>query len=711
MPATNIKITAQDKTKSAFNSVKKSVSGLNASVLSLKTALGGIGLALGARAFVNFAKASLDTADALGKTAARLGLTTTELQTLRFAAEQSGMQTTTLDMAMQRFTRRLSEAANGTGVLKDTFKELGIDIKNADGSLKSADSLLSEVADSMSKIPSQGERVRLAFAMFDSEGVKMVNMLQNGAKELDNTRNELVSLGGVLGGKFISDAQVANDAINKLSKTTGVIMMNAMAGIAPFIIKASEAILALIAAAKEHPIIGQMTAAVVGLSGAFAIFAIAGGPITLAIAGVVALTVGMVELHSEMNKTEASIKKMGLAELHKKYKALDVILADLAVSQEKMVEFGVDPGLADESIAKLKKEQEIILSSIQALKKKAIVQKKLAESQDLIKTISEHQKLLEIGEKQREQLKGIIALENARADVLEQIAQGAASAKELKATQEALDAKKNAIQEYKNYAISRMDDIANRQREQDKENADRRNKELADSQSAKDTLAEMAMTSGEVELERLRTAHEAKNALIQTAFANETEGDAKLKENLKASDEAYDKAVIGLHMARAGALATMASNTAKALNDQGLISFDAMRGLAIAEATINSYVAATKAWAQGGIFGAVSAGIVLAAGFAQVYKIAHTEPPKREFGGPVSKGRSFMVGERGPELFTPNQSGNITANNKLSGPTNINFNIQANDAAGFDQLLHARRGMIVSMINRAMHERGRRGLI
>ena len=209
MPTTNIKITAQDKTKSAFNSVKKSVSGLNASVLSLKTALGGIGLALGARAFVNFAKASLDTADALGKTAARLGLTTTELQTLRFAAEQSGMQTTTLDMAMQRFTRRLSEAANGTGVLKDTFKELGIDIKNADGSLKSADSLLSEVADSMSKIPSQGERVRLAFAMFDSEGVKMVNMLQGGAKELDNTRNELVSLGGVLGGKFISDAQVA----------------------------------------------------------------------------------------------------------------------------------------------------------------------------------------------------------------------------------------------------------------------------------------------------------------------------------------------------------------------------------------------------------------------------------------------------------------------------------------------------------------------
>jgi hypothetical protein len=40
------------------------------------------------------------------------------------------------------------------------------------------------------------------------------------------------------------------------------------------------------------------------------------------------------------------------------------------------------------------------------------------------------------------------------------------------------------------------------------------------------------------------------------------------------------------------------------------------------------------------------------------------EPDAREFGGPVIKDKSYLVGERGPELFTPTGSGNITNNNK-----------------------------------------------
>jgi hypothetical protein len=43
-------------------------------------------------------------------------------------------------------------------------------------------------------------------------------------------------------------------------------------------------------------------------------------------------------------------------------------------------------------------------------------------------------------------------------------------------------------------------------------------------------------------------------------------------------------------------------------------------------------------------------------------------------GGYVQGGTPYMVGERGPELFVPGQSGNIVPNNKMSGGVNINFN-------------------------------------
>ena len=47
----------------------------------------------------------------------------------------------------------------------------------------------------------------------------------------------------------------------------------------------------------------------------------------------------------------------------------------------------------------------------------------------------------------------------------------------------------------------------------------------------------------------------------------------------------------------------------------------------------------------------------------------------RASGGPVTSGSSYIVGERGPELFTPNSSGMITPNNRLGGGTTINLNV------------------------------------
>ena len=54
---------------------------------------------------------------------------------------------------------------------------------------------------------------------------------------------------------------------------------------------------------------------------------------------------------------------------------------------------------------------------------------------------------------------------------------------------------------------------------------------------------------------------------------------------------------------------------------------------------------------------------------------------KKAQGGPVVGGRSYLVGERGPEIFTPRGSGGITPNNQLGGSVNINVNV---DAGGTD---------------------------
>ena len=82
-------------------------------------------------------------------------------------------------------------------------------------------------------------------------------------------------------------------------------------------------------------------------------------------------------------------------------------------------------------------------------------------------------------------------------------------------------------------------------------------------------------------------------------------------------------------------------------------------------------------------------------------------------GGAVSKGKPIIVGERGPELFVPNATGQITqsARGTGGGPVNVNFNITTVDARSFDQLLVQRRGTISRIINESVNERGREALI
>ena len=46
-------------------------------------------------------------------------------------------------------------------------------------------------------------------------------------------------------------------------------------------------------------------------------------------------------------------------------------------------------------------------------------------------------------------------------------------------------------------------------------------------------------------------------------------------------------------------------------------------------------------------------------------------------GGPVRGGGSYIVGERGPELFSPGVSGMITPNNALGGSVNVSVNVDA----------------------------------
>ena len=56
--------------------------------------------------------------------------------------------------------------------------------------------------------------------------------------------------------------------------------------------------------------------------------------------------------------------------------------------------------------------------------------------------------------------------------------------------------------------------------------------------------------------------------------------------------------------------------------------------------------------------------------------------PGRATGGPVSPGRAYRVGERGPELFVPTSSGRVETSTASGVTTHVRMTINVSDARG-----------------------------
>lgn len=82
----------------------------------------------------------------------------------------------------------------------------------------------------------------------------------------------------------------------------------------------------------------------------------------------------------------------------------------------------------------------------------------------------------------------------------------------------------------------------------------------------------------------------------------------------------------------------------------------------------------------------------------------------RAMGGPVSGGTSYLVGERGPELFVPGSSGRIIPNGsgESAQPINVNLTITSVDPQTAAQTIARQERLITGMVRRATLRAGRR---
>jgi hypothetical protein len=226
---------------------------------ALAVAAGGAGAAL-----VAMAKSGADAADEAGKAAQKTGLQVEAFGKLAFAASQAdlsqeqfvsgmsrlnkaiaeaaakgkaaagvlgdanssivhgaGFTTQTFDalgVSVTRFGAKAKDAAKAAKPVADVFTKLGVNIKDANGKLKTNEQILLEVSDAFKRMPDGAEKSALAIELFGKAGAEMLPFLNAGKQGLIDLGDEAVRTGIVFTKAQADIAENFNDTLSALGK-------------------------------------------------------------------------------------------------------------------------------------------------------------------------------------------------------------------------------------------------------------------------------------------------------------------------------------------------------------------------------------------------------------------------------------------------------------------------------------------------------------
>jgi hypothetical protein len=175
------------------------------SAISLKGAMAALGAVVSVGMFANWIKGAIDAGDAASKNAQAVGLTTEEYQKLDLALKMGTSRGVDMTMAMSQLTAGMQQG-------KSVFSELGIAVKNTDGSMRSSYDVMRDVADSFAGIEDGAAKTSLAIDVFGQRiGPQLIPFLNQGADAMDEVGNMAEKLGIVMSADAARGAEEFND--------------------------------------------------------------------------------------------------------------------------------------------------------------------------------------------------------------------------------------------------------------------------------------------------------------------------------------------------------------------------------------------------------------------------------------------------------------------------------------------------------------------
>lgn len=230
-------LAAEDRTRSAFASVASNIDGLKSKVDGVVGRFGALGAVLSAAIGAIQLRGVIDTLDQLDDLSEKSGIAVERLSALRFAGEAVGTPLEDIATGARKLAQNMAAAAGGSTEAAAAFKAIGVEVKNADGTLRSTDQVLLDIAERFSGYRDGAAKAALAQDIFGRSGEKLIPLLNQGRGGIEKLTDEAKALGVVFGEDLAKKAATLNDNINKLRLASEAAAIN---GFGPLVSRLAE---------------------------------------------------------------------------------------------------------------------------------------------------------------------------------------------------------------------------------------------------------------------------------------------------------------------------------------------------------------------------------------------------------------------------------------------------------------------------------------
>ena len=195
--------------------LEQETDGVSSNMTAALALITGSVVALGAALVAN-ARDVAALGDQIAKTARTAGLGAKQFQIYAFAAERGGVSQQKMTQGLRVLSRNMLEASQGSRQMADRFANMGIEIQNADGSLRSVDDVLDDVADRVQELGVGTQTTAELMQVMGRSGAELTNVLMDGEEGLRAMREEAENLGGIMSGELLRASEQFEDSVTNL---------------------------------------------------------------------------------------------------------------------------------------------------------------------------------------------------------------------------------------------------------------------------------------------------------------------------------------------------------------------------------------------------------------------------------------------------------------------------------------------------------------